>query len=158
MNRRQQEIIDNLEREFNKLQPAGGKSFNLINTQPLIEKSNAIEQIKKEEELAYESWKEAAQIEARRIVELLSDDLPTLEVTVCGGWDDCIQINKYGRDRLIIYVRRKSEDIKNEELGIYVRHYLSLEYSTNLSTSFIANTIEEVLEYPQFLERLRKLL
>jgi len=158
MNKRQQEIIDNLEREFNKLQPVGGKSFNLINTQPLIEKSNAIEQIKKEEELSSESWIKAAQIETRRIVELLSDDLPTLEVAVFGSWNDTVLIRKPGRDDLRIYVRRKSEDIKNEELGIYVRHYLSLEYSTNLSTSFIADTIEEVLGYPIFLETLRKLL
>lgn len=47
MNKRQQQIIDNLKKEFNKLQPGGGKSFNLINVQPLIDKNNAIEQIKK---------------------------------------------------------------------------------------------------------------
>ena len=158
MTPQQQQIIDNLVSEFNKLQPATGKSFNLINTAPLIEKSNAIEQIKKEEELTYESWKEAARIEVRRVVELLSDDLPTLEVSVYGVWNDIIRISKPGRDDIKIYVGIEYKNIINEELGIYVTEYLGLKYTTNQSSSFKANSIEKVFEDTSFLENLRKLL
>jgi len=158
MTTRQQQIIDSLVSEFNKLQPVMGKGFNLINIQPLMEKNAAIEQVRLEEELSYESWIAAAQIEARRILELLSDDLPTLEVSSYGGEDRCIKIHKYGRDSIIIYVEIKSKDIENEELGITVRHYLNLKYSTNLNSGFESDSIEEVLSQPCFLERLRKLL
>ena len=158
MTPQQQQIIDNLVSEFNKLQPATGKSFNLINTAPLIEKSNLIKQLRREEELSHESWIEAVRIETRRIVELLSDDLPTLEVSVFGSWNDTVLINKPGKDDIRIYVGIRSKDIKNEELGIYVREYISLEYRTNQSTSFRTDSIEEVLALPTFLEKLRKLL
>lgn len=158
MTTRQQQIIDNLVSEFNKLQPVMGKDFNLINIQPLMEKNAAIEQVRLEEKLSYESWIAAAQIEARRIVELLSDDLPTLDVSVWGGDDRCIKIHQYGRDSIIIYVEIKSKDIKNEDLDVYVRHYLNLQYSTNLHSDFKSDSIEDVLSQPWFLERLRKLL
>jgi hypothetical protein len=158
MTTRQQQIIDSLVSEFNKLQPIMGKGFNLINIQPLMEKNAAIEQVRLEEELSYESWIAASQIEARRIVELLSDDLPTLDVSVWGGEDRCIQIHQYGRDSIIIYVEIKSKDIKNEDLDVYVRHYLNLQYRTNLHSDFKSDSIEEVLSQPWFLERLRKLL
>jgi hypothetical protein len=158
MTTRQQQIIDSLVSEFNKLQPVMGKGFNLINIQPLMEKTQAIAQIRLEEELSHDAWVEAAQIEARRIVELLSDDLPTLEVSVCGGQDTSIKIYQYGRDSIIIYVERDYKDIKNEELDIYVRHYLKLKYSTNLRSDFESDSIEEVLSQAWFLERLRKLL
>jgi len=158
MTTRQQQIIDNLVSEFNKLQPVMGKDFNLINIQPLMEKNAAIEQVRLEEKLSYESWIAAAQIEARRIVELLSDDLPTLDVSVWGGDDKCIKIHQYGRDSIIIYVEIKSKDIKNEDLDVYVRHYLNLQYSTNLHSDFKSDSIEDVLSQPWFLERLRKLL
>jgi hypothetical protein len=158
MTTRQQQIIDSLVSEFNKLQPVMGKGFNLINIQPLMEKNAAIEQVRLEEELSYESWIEAAQIEARRIVELLSDDLPTLEVSVWGAWNDCIQIKKYGRDSITIYVKVKYQEVKNEELNIYTKQYLNLEYSTNQRSDFESDSIEEVLSQPWFLERLRKLI
>lgn len=158
MNTRQQEIIDSLTREFNKLEAKPSKSFNLINIQPLEEKTAAIEQIRLEEELSYNAWKEASRMEARRIVELLSDDLPTLEVSVWGSWNDCIQIYNPGRDSIIIYVKIKYQGINIKELGIYTKQFLNLEYSTNLSSTFRSDSIEEVLEQPWFLERLRKLL
>jgi hypothetical protein len=158
MTKRQQQIIDSLVSEFNKLQPVMGKGFNLINVQPLIEKTQAIAQVRLEEELSSDSWVEAAQMEARRIVELLSDDLPTLEVSVTGVQDTSVRIYSPGSDRIYIYVERNYKDIKNEELGIYVRHYLKLTYSTNLRSDFESDSIEEVLSQPWFLERLRKLL
>jgi hypothetical protein len=158
MTTRQQQIIDSLVSEFNKLQPVMGKGFNLINVQPLMEKNTAIEQVRLEEELSYESWIAAAQIEARRIVELLSDDLPTLKVSVWGVQDTCIEIYKPGRDSIIIYVGIKSKDIKNEDLGIYFKQHLNLQYSTNQRSDFESDSIEEVLSQPWFLERLRKLL
>lgn len=158
MTTRQQQIIDSLVSEFNKLQPVMGKGFNLINVQPLIGKTQAIVQIRLEEELSHDAWVEAAQIEARRIVELLSDDLPTLEVSVCGVQDTCIKIHQYGRDSIVIYVERDYRDIENEELGIFVRHYLKLTYSTNIRSDFESDSIEEVLSQAWFLERLRKLL
>lgn len=160
MTPQQQQIIDNLVSEFNKLQPATGKSFNLINTAPLIEKSNLIKQLRREEELSHESWVEAAQMEARRIVELLADDLPTIDVSVYGFCKTSIQLRKSGSNSIFIYVEICSTRNYSKELDECYNDYTGLEYSTYVTDSkkIISNSIEDILSHNLFLEKLRKLL
>lgn len=160
MTPQQQQIIDNLVSEFNKLQPATGKSFNLINTAPLIEKSNLIKQLRREEELSYESWIEAAQIETRRIVELLADDLPTIDVSVYGYAKTGIKLFKSGRNSITIYVKICSTRNHSKEFDEWYNDYTGLEYSTYVTdnTEFTSNSIEDLLSHNLFLENLRKML
>lgn len=164
MNKRQQEIIDNLKREFNKLQPGGGKSFNLINIQPLVEKNNLIEQLRKEEQLSKEAWIEAAKIEARRILELLADDLPTIEVTI-GGADNTILILSGRGSQMTIYIQVCRQRLEHESVGEFFNYYTGLKYTTHLMPNyagsrkeFNSSSIEDLLALPEFLETLRKLL
>jgi hypothetical protein len=160
MNKKQQEIIDNLTREFNKLGTKPSKSFNLVNIQPLMKKTAAIKQIRLEEELSHSAWVEAARIEARRIVELLSDDLPTLKVSVWGAWNTTIRLEKPGRDPINIYIEIQRKEIKDEELDTYYKNYTGLYYSNYVTPnkSFESTSIEDILSHHLFLENLRKLL
>jgi hypothetical protein len=159
MTTRQQEIIDNLVNEFNKLQTTESKSFNLINTAPLLDKTRLIEKLEKEEELSRDAWNETARLETRRIAELLSDDLPTLEVSVYGSERRIITITN-DTDEINIYVDRRSHYEYNEEVKKSFSVYDGLEFSCYVSGSdkIKYNTIEELLSDYKFLEILRKKL
>lgn len=160
MTTKQQEIIDNLVNEFNKLQQAESKSFNLINTAPLLEKTNKIKQLKKEEELSRNAWDKVAILETRRIAELLSDDLSTLRVYVNGRERRTITITEDFSVEINIHIDRRSRFEFNEEVKEHFSVYDGLEFSCYISGSDKVkyNTIEELLSDYKFSEKLRKIL
>lgn len=160
MTTKQQEIIDNLVNEFNKLQQTESKSFNLINTAPLLEKTNKIKQLKREEELSRNAWDKVAILETRRIAELLSDDLPTLRVYVDGSEMRTITITEDFSVKINIHIDRRSHFEFNEEVKQSFSIYDGLEFSCYVSDSYKVkyNTIEELLSDYRFSEKLRKIL
>ena len=73
----QQEIINKLTAEFERINSDSSKSkFNLIDINPLIQKTNEIESNKRIEKLDAEMWNKLAMDEAQRIAELIQADLP----------------------------------------------------------------------------------
>jgi hypothetical protein len=162
MTTRQQEIIDNLVNEFNKLETTESKSFNLINTAPLLSKTRLIEKLENEQKLSLNAWEDVVRMETRRIVELLSDDLPTLDVFIDGRFLNIITIKKYNeeaKDEINIYVGIRSHYEYNEEATKSFYVYDGLEFSFYISGDKIKyNTIEELLADKKLLEKLRKKL
>ena len=123
-------------------------------------KKKELESQRREEELSHESWVEAAQMEARRIVELLADDLPTIDVSVYGFCKTSIQLRKSGSNSIVIYVEICIIRTHNKDLDEWYNDYTRLEYSTYVTDNnkYTSNSIEELLSHRLFLEKLRKLL
>jgi hypothetical protein len=75
---KQQQIIDNLTAEFNRINSFAKMSsgFNLIDIEPLKRKSEEIKQNKLIAEQDAKMWRQIAMDEAERIAKLLQEDLP----------------------------------------------------------------------------------
>ena len=166
----QQAIIDSLTNEFNRINNESTKgSFNLININPLIDKTREIKENQRIAELDKQMWDKLAMDEAQRIAELLSEDLPFACVERYGksnGHYDLpyitIQRGKgitgHHENHVCIQVTIVKEWVKQShdcgyEKGIrlgYERYEHS--YSNNRT---IYNSIEELFEKSNIAEEIR---
>lgn len=87
MTTQQQNIIDSLKAEFERINMAstGRKAFNLIDTGALQDKTRLQREWKRLEEEDNATWKKAAEAETWRVMALLIEDLP-----------DYVRVEKYG--------------------------------------------------------------
>ena len=86
MNQNQEKIIQDLIAEFNRIEnmAAENTGFNLININPLLEKSREIEMMKANQEADLKSWELMAFEEMRRVIGLLQQDLPNASIQAYG--------------------------------------------------------------------------
>jgi hypothetical protein len=167
MTTNQQQIVNSLIAEFNRIEAEHKpkQTFNLINANVLNEKTDEIARYKAEEKANQETWDKMADDEARRLVKLFQEDLPTASV------------QKYGRenghyDLPIVLIRRnertsthhdscvtvsviisKSIDVRDSFGNAYERG-VQLKYRFSYGGDSF-NSIEELVSDKRFLEELR---
>jgi hypothetical protein len=160
MTTNQQQILDSLTREFEKMNAkVETKGFNLIDINPLNEKNRVKAQWMKMHKEDENAWKKACNIEASRIEKLLQSDLDgyyvdsiiddTLSPKIIIS--QCYDTSKYADKRIIIYIERSTE-LRTDEYGGEWRFGSGFRYKYN-STSF--PTIEEICNLRSFKEELR---
>jgi hypothetical protein len=167
MTTNQKQIIDALVNEFNRIEAMHKPSttFSLINVDALNDKTNEIKRYKMQEEAESLAWDEIANEEARRLVKLFQEDLPTASVQKYGKenrfydlpsvlirrderssthHEDCVNVE-------VVVVRRN--DVK-DSFGNYYNRCVKLNYRYNyLGKAY--ETIEELVSEPHFLELIR---
>ena len=166
MTTKQQQIVNSLIAEFNRIEAEHKpkQTFNLINVDALNGKTNEIARYKAEEKANLESWDKMANDEARRLVKLFQEDLPTASV------------QKYGRenghyDLPSVLIRRNENTSTHHESCVSVQVFVvkvndvadsfgnkyergvQLKYRLHGFDSF--NSIEELVADKWFLEDLR---
>jgi hypothetical protein len=166
MNVKQQEIINTLINELNRIEDSRNqnKGFNLINIDSLNEKTNEIQRFKEEEIANKQAWDDIANEEAIRLVKLFQEDLPNACVQKYGketGHYDLPALmirrnknsSKHYADCVIIEVKVLTEQIRDSFGNTYskgIRLAYKFDYNNN---EF--NTIEEIVKDKRFLELIR---
>jgi hypothetical protein len=167
MTTNQQQIIDALVNEFNRIEAmhAPSTTFSLINVDALNDKTNEMKRYKLQEEAERLAWDEIANEEARRLVKLFQADLPTASVQKYGKEnrfydlpsvlirrdentsthpESCVNVE-------VVVVRRN--DVK-DSFGNYYTRCLKLNYRYNYGREEF-ETIEELVSNHYFLESIR---
>ena len=165
LTQQQQQILDLLVNEFNKIN-SPKKSFKLIDTDALIDKTNKIKANDELERIHEETWDKIANEETRRIVSLLKEELPMANIEKYGEGNN----NYYVLPNLFINRKERAWDTHHEsviQIGIKViktystdefgkrRAYLgetSIKYEFN---DLLFESIEALVSNEKFLERLR---
>ena len=167
MTTNQQQIVNSLIAEFNRIEAEHKPktTFNLINLDALNDKTNEIARYKAEEKANLESWDKMANDEAKRLVKLFQEDLPTASV------------QKYGKengyhDLPIVLIRRNENTSTHPDSQVSVSVIISkaidvrdsfgnaYERGAQLKYRFSYggesfNSIEELVSNKLFLEELR---
>jgi len=168
MENNQQQIIDSLIAEFNRINSmnANNKTFNLINIEPLNAKTDEIKRYKAMREADKKAWNELAYQEVYRLIDLFKQDLPNACIEKYGKENGHIDIPSIiiGKDER--HTRGHSEN--HVSIHIEVRTNKMVKDSYGGTWSFgseliyrygIFNkeykTIEEVVTSKEFLEELR---
>ena len=168
MTTNQQQIIDALVNEFNRIEAmhAPSTTFSLINVDALKDKTNEMKRYKLQEEAEMLAWDEIANEEARRLVKLFQADLPTASVQKYGNGnsyydlpsvlirhnentsthpESCVNVE-------VVVVRRN--DVK-DSFGNYYNRGVKLNYRYNYGREEF-ETIEELVSDYYFLESIRR--
>lgn len=170
MTTQQQQILDSLKAEFERINTANtGKGFNLIDTGALQEQTEANREFAELSKRDLETWERVAYAEMERIIELLVQDLP-----------DYVRVDRF--DERISKYKSPSIQIRHESVGGNTHHenVVSLHvnvkkfsksneynsrhdfgshlYYTNSESGWNKEfkTIEEAVNEPHFKECLRK--
>ena len=160
MTTNQQQILDSLTREFEKMNAkVETKGFNLIDINPLNEKNRVKAKWLKMHEEDKNAWKESCNIAASRIAMLLQADLEEYYVDsiIDNNYSpkiiisQCYDNSKYADKRINIYIERSTE-LRTDEYGGQWSFGSGFRYKYN-STSF--PTIEEIFKLNSFKEELR---
>jgi hypothetical protein len=160
----QQQTIQFITETFEKLNKASEpKKFSLINTNLLLEKTERIKALDKEETEERRMWENLACDEASRIAELFREDLPVDRVVVFDAKnqikickqvvqeDGSVYTHSFGRCCIELSVGIKW-DYKKDEYGISRKKCSALKYDYGTSTF---QTIEELISNTNLTERLR---
>lgn len=153
MNAKQQEIINSLIAEFNRIETSSIKnnSFNLIDLESLKDKTWEIDWYKKVENEDIKAWKKIATEEAHRLVELFKQDLPTACVKFCDGSSLFIS-NTNSKNRINIHVHViRDKDVEDSYGNCYSRGK-ALSYGV-FERRY--RTIEDLVQNKDFLELIR---
>jgi hypothetical protein len=161
----QQQTIQFITETFEKLNKASEpKKFNLVNTNLLIDKTERIKALDREEAEERRIWEHLACDEGSRIAELFREDLPGDKVVVFDAQnqikicrqdvqeDGSVYTHHFGRCCIEIRVNVKY-GWKEDEYGIKRKEYIGLYYTTGYEMNF--ETIEELVSSSYFTERLR---
>lgn len=165
MKTEQQQIINSLISEFNRIDSmsANNKTFNLINIEPLNEKTNEIERYRAMLEADEKAWEELATQEAYRLIDLLREDLPNACIQKYGKENGYIDIPK-------IMIRKNKSTICHHEYYILIE--INIKRNNKVTDSFGGSwtlgselsykynnneykTIQDVVSDKRFLEDLR---
>jgi hypothetical protein len=160
----QQQTIQFITETFEKLNKASKpKKFNLINTNLLLEKTERIKALDREEAEEKRIWEHLACDEASRIAELFREDLPSdravvfdaqNQIKICRQEvqeDGSVYTHHFGRCCIQIRVVIKWDYVK-DEYGISRNKCRSLIYDCWTSTY---QTIEKLVSDSNFTEKLR---
>lgn len=165
----QQQIIDDLTAEFSRINASAKKTsgFNLIDVEPLRQKSREIEENKFIAEQDQKMWEKIAMDEAQRIAELLQQDLPFACVERYGNSNGhydlpcvCILREKGMAGHYENYVALEVVVIKETKLQTHDCDYkkgVALAYKHSYSgddTKY--SSIEELFEKSTIKEQIRK--
>jgi hypothetical protein len=167
MTTNQKQIIDALVNEFNRIEAMHKPSttFSLINVDAMKDKTNEIKRYKMQEEAESLAWDEIANEEARRLVKLFQEDLPTASVQKYGKENrfydlPSVLIRRDERSSThpescvnveVVVVRRN--DVK-DSFGNYYNRCVKLNYRYNYGREEF-ETIEELVSNHYFLESVR---
>jgi hypothetical protein len=162
MTTNQQQIVDALVNEFNRIEAMHKPTttFNLINVNALNDKTNEIEKYLARRKADMEAWNKLATEEAIRLVNLFKADLPTASV------------QKYDSDNGLVIRRDKNHSTHHEycvivmvkivylndvidSFGNIYSRGVKLQYEYNGSNDRF-DTIEELVAKTNFLELVRK--
>jgi len=160
----QQLIIESLTSEFLRInnEHRNEGSFNLINIDPLMQKTMEIKQNKREAEMDYEAWHNIAMQEAERIVQLLRQDLPNACVERYGESN-----GKYDAPSVLIQRKKGrsghhenyvSIDVVVKKEAVYQSH--GCDYKKGVSLLYrhndnLFNSIEELFEKSSIADEIR---
>jgi hypothetical protein len=160
----QQQTIQFITETFEKLNKASEpKKFNLVNTNLLIDKTERIKALDREEAEERRIWEHLACDEASRIAELFREDLPVNkavvlntqnEIKICKQTikeDGSIYLHHFGRCCIEIRVVIKWDYVK-DEYNTTRKKCSALQYECWTSSY---QTIEELVSDSNFTERLR---
>jgi hypothetical protein len=167
MTTNQQQIVNSLIAEFNRIEAEHKPktTFNLINLDALNDKTNEIARYKAEEKANLESWDKMANDEARRLVKLFQEDLPTASVQKYGK-------ENYHYDLPSVLIRRNENTSTHHESCVSVQVFVvkvndvadsfgnryergvQLKYRFSYGCDSF-NSIEELVSNKLFLEELR---
>ncbi len=160
----QQQTIQFITETFEKLNKASEpKKFNLVNTNLLLEKTERIKALDREEAAELKIWDNLAYDEASRIAELFRQDLPTTGVVVLNTQNEikiCRQVVKdngsvythsFGRCCIEIRVTIKW-NYEMDECNTRRKKCFGLKYDFDGTTY---QTIEELVSGRNFTDRLR---
>jgi hypothetical protein len=164
----QQQLISNITAEFIKINESAKKknTFNLIDINPLFEKSNEIKENGKIQETDYDLWDKIAMDEAQRIANLLQADMPFACVEIYGksnGHYDrpsiCIQREKglsgHHENFVSISVVVVTE-LECLSHGMSYQKGVGLAYKSDyLGNDVRYSSIEELFELPEVKEAIR---
>ena len=177
MTTQQQNIIDSLKAEFERINTAstGRKAFNLIDTGALQDKTRLQREWKRLEEEDNATWKKAAEAETWRVMALLIEDLP-----------DYVRVEKYNtsigkyeasqfqirhesvhhmahHEELVtieVIVRKQKKVDDHGNAGDFGSHFEykphpMLQRANGIDYLYAYKTIEEAVNDPYFKEALR---
>ncbi len=164
MTEKQQQIIDTLIEEFNRIESASkpSRTFNLIDIAKLNARSQEIALYKAEEEADRVAWKKLAMDEALRLITLFQADLPNNVVELRNinypdllikrnerascHYESCVHID-------VIVVRHTT--VKDSQGHLYTRG-IELNYTcSSFFTKTYFKTIEELVSQSSFKEAIR---
>lgn len=173
----QQQLIQSITEQFEKLNASAQPTkYNLVDIQPLIDKSERIRQLDEEEKTTEKMWRDIQVNELHRITNLLLEDLPKDTVTIkINPWGNMLRICKirflsngemyiddHYEDSVEIGVKAIKKMYWDEYSQKHRYKYSGICYTTEKTIGILEkkdveySTIEELCATDEFKDTLRK--
>lgn len=161
MTENQKDIVRSIIEEFNRINETSKekRSFNLINLDELDEKTRIINQYKLEESKDVEIWKRIREDRRNEVVELLKEDLPSVEILMYSTDRITLsQAEKFDK-QVSFYVHINRQNTVKDPYGNFYSKGKGLYYLFYLgSNSQSFDKIEDLMNFEPFKEKIRLLL
>ena len=159
----QQILLDSLLDEFTRINKTSESkhTFNLINIEPLLQKSKEIERNEAIAKADKKAWDRLAEEEADRIAELVKQDLPNVYIGKDSGFPSMLNIAKdeksshhiYTRVNIYVgYLTEKVDQTHNDRYWKGVQLYYSLCW---MDSAKKYPCIESLIKNSNFLDQVR---